>query len=162
MTIPIHIIMMDIEPGTVFVVRRNNTLILPEHGYIMNERIILKVVIIGVVIIGCMFSYTLYKYPTKIVIQPVKTDQSVKLNNICDNTSRFVEMCYDYGYNNKGSFIDLHNIIDKASESNESLSLVSRICEKSFIAGKTDLDNNTKRDAYKVSNDMCHEYMKVL
>jgi hypothetical protein len=128
----------------------------------MNERIILKMVIIGAVIISCIFSYTLYKHPTKIIIQPLEVKDSTKLDIICDNTSKFVEMCYNYGYTNKGSFVDLHNIIEKSSESNEGLSFVSKICERSFTAGKNVYKNGVKRNAYKVSNSMCHEYMKVL
>jgi hypothetical protein len=128
----------------------------------MRNKIIAKVAIIGAVIFGCIFGYTLYTHPTKITIQPIKTEQSVKLDLICDNTAKFVEMCYNHGYTNTGSFLDLHKIIEKSSESDESMSFVSKICEQSFIAGKNDFKNGVMRDAYKVSNAMCHDYMKVL
>jgi hypothetical protein len=132
----------------------------------MHERIIKKVAIIGAVVFSCIFGYVTYHHPTHITVEPLKVKDSsvIKVNteSICNNTAKFVEMCYDYGYNDIDNVIELHNIIVKSSESDQSFAFVSRVCKNAFIAGKTDSKTGIKRDVYTISNEMCKEYLKSL
>jgi len=126
-----------------------------------NVTILAMVAIVCSVIVFGIVWYHNILYNKTLKQELLKNNTNVEM--VCENTSRFVDMCYQEGLKGDGDFIHLYDILAEAANTNEELFFIGKLCENSYLMGATDRQNGKSRNIRtNVKNECVSFYNRTL
>jgi len=105
--------------------------------------LVIVTIVCSIIGFGVVYYYN-EQYNNTLKQELLKNDTTVEM--VCENTSRFVDMCYQEGLKGDGDFMYLYDILADVSNTNEELFFIGKLCENSYLMGATDRQNGKSRD----------------